>query len=90
MYNNGGTLSMTDCTISGNTSTSGGGGLGGHNGTLTLTNCTVSGNTRRSADGGGLDITGGNGSLTNVTVSGNYLARQPTAAAWPSPMPGSR
>ena len=65
---NHGMLSLTDSTISGNSSSILGGGIY-NEGTLTLTNCTVSGNS--SFDGGGID--GGSGALTvtDSTVSGN-------------------
>jgi CSLREA domain-containing protein len=67
---NGASVSLSNCTISGNTAAQGGGGLVAYTGTsVSLSNSTVSGN---SADGGGglvafdavLD-------LTNSTVSGN-------------------
>ena len=64
------TASLTDCTISGNSTGGGGGGLGTSSGTLTLTNCTVSGNSAYGGGGGVADF--GVVSLTNCTVSGNY------------------
>jgi hypothetical protein len=64
VYNKG-TLSLTNCTVSGNSSFVGG-GLSNYLGTLSLTNCTVSGNT-----GGGLVNFLGSMELTNCTVSGN-------------------
>ena len=69
LYHNGGTLSLTGCTVSGNTAGSLGGGLGNQVGTATLTNCTVSGNT--AAAGGGVGNFVGAVTLTNCTVSGN-------------------
>ena len=49
LYNDGGNVTLTNCTVSGNSATtpasSLGGGLFSRNGTLTLTNCTVSGNS---------------------------------------------
>jgi len=65
-----GNLSLSDCTISGN-STSGSGGGVENFGTLTLTNVVISGN---SADGGGGGIhntPGATLTLTNVVVTGN-------------------
>ena len=44
LYNDGGTLTLTDCTVSGDSAYDGG-GLVNVNGTLTLTNCTVSGDS---------------------------------------------
>ena len=62
---------MTNCTISGNSTTGQGGGFFISNGpnSTTLTNCTISGNTSVS-DGGGL-LNYGNTTLTNCTVYGN-------------------
>ena len=71
IYNNG-TLTLTNCTVSGNTAVGGEGRGGGgvyNNGTLTLTNCTVSGNT--APYGGGILSAEGVLTLTNSTVSGN-------------------
>jgi hypothetical protein len=69
---NSGTLTLTNCTVSGNNAGSGyfpfqGGGIF-NSGTLTLTNCTVSGNS--SIYGGGI-FNGGTATLTDCTVSGN-------------------
>ena len=66
-------LTMTDCTVSGNSAV-GLGGLGGglvcfQGGSMTMTNCTVSGNT--AGGGGGLFNFGGTLEMTNCTVSGN-------------------
>ncbi|WP_238707314.1 beta strand repeat-containing protein [Microcystis aeruginosa] len=63
IYNDyGGTLTLTNSTISGNT----GGGIGNYFGTLTLTNSTISGNT-----GGGIGNSWGTLTITNSTISGN-------------------
>ncbi|MBO7725389.1 MAG: hypothetical protein J6S40_02880 [Thermoguttaceae bacterium] len=48
---NSGVLTLTNCTVAGNTAAYGGGGIC-NLGTLTLTNCTVSGNTVNSFGGG--------------------------------------
>jgi CSLREA domain-containing protein len=64
---NGGTLEMTNCTVSGNSASDDGGGIF-NGGTLTMTNCTVSGN---SADYGGGIRNEGTLTMTNCTVSGN-------------------
>ena len=68
IFNFGGTLIMTNCTVSGNMD--GGGITGG--GILTMTNCTVSGNANAGlhSERGGIAV-GGSVSLTNCTVSGN-------------------
>jgi hypothetical protein len=70
---NSGTLTVTNSTISGNTTTGGGGGIS-NAGALTVTTSTISGNS--SSLGGGLDNGGsGNLTLTNSTVSGNNANR---------------
>jgi hypothetical protein len=64
--NYGGTLTITNSTISGNTSRDAGGGVNNeYGGTLTITNSTIAGNA-----GGGV---GNSGTLTitNSTISGN-------------------
>ena len=63
---NAGTLSLTDCTISGGTSFIGGGIR--NVGTLTLTACTISGNV--GLFGGGL-YNSGTATLTGCVFSGN-------------------
>jgi hypothetical protein len=68
IVNNGGTLTLTNSTVSGNTTNQGGGIYS--NGTTTLTNSTVSGNTA-SSNGGGIFNNSGTTTLTNSTVSGN-------------------
>ena len=65
-----GTLTLTGCTVSGNTADIGGGIDNDTGGTLTMTDCTVAGNS--AAEGGGID-NGIRGTLTmtDCTVSGN-------------------
>ena len=72
LYNMAGTLTMINCTVSGNTSGYSGGGLESYAGTLTMTNCTVSGNTAEDY-GGGLTNNYGTLTMTNCTVSGNTV-----------------
>jgi parallel beta-helix repeat protein len=68
LYNYG-TATLSNCTVSGNTASGGGGGLANYGmATLTLTNCTVSGNY--AAYGGGI-LNYGTATLTGCTVSGN-------------------
>ncbi|MBL0025271.1 MAG: hypothetical protein IPO98_09815 [Saprospiraceae bacterium] len=69
MYTNGGTNTMTNNTISGNTARSDGGGMYTNGGTNTLPNNTISGNT--ATNGGGIFTSGGTNTLTNNTISGN-------------------
>jgi CSLREA domain-containing protein len=68
---NGGTLTLTNSTVSGNTADNAGGGIFNNAGTLTLINSIVSGNNA-GVDGGGIrNDPGGTVTLTNSTVSGN-------------------
>ena len=71
----GGTTTLTNTTVSGNSAAQNGGGLfTGSGGATTLTNCTVSGNT--ATNGGGL-FTGSGGTTTiiNCTISGNSASQ---------------
>jgi predicted outer membrane repeat protein len=65
---NGGTLTVTNSTISGNSATNGGAGFN-NNGTLNLINSTVSGNSA-ATNGGGVE-NNGTVNLTNATISTN-------------------
>jgi hypothetical protein len=82
---NYGTLTLTNCTVSGNSVGYGVGGVGvgggvANFGAATLTNCTVSGNSANhgfffnGGDGGGV-YNNGAAMLTNCTVSGNSALR---------------
>jgi hypothetical protein len=63
-------LSITNCVISGNTATSGGGLYTDPNAQVTITNCTFSGNT--ATNGGGIyNVQSNTVTLINSTVSGN-------------------
>jgi predicted outer membrane repeat protein len=69
---NGGTLTVTNSTFSGNAASFGGGGIGNVNSTLTVSNCTLSDNS--APDGGGIyndDVIGGMLTITSSTLSGN-------------------
>ncbi|MBW1743728.1 MAG: right-handed parallel beta-helix repeat-containing protein [Deltaproteobacteria bacterium] len=67
----GGSLTLTNCVISGNEAGRFGGGIG-FSGVLTMTNCTVSGNKARFGGALGLGFCGGaNVTMTNCTISGN-------------------
>src|SRR5262245_4783735 len=69
--NGGGTLTITTCTLSGNsTSFSGQGGAIRNTGTLTVTSSTLSGNSA-SGQGGGIANVGGTLTITSSTVSDN-------------------
>lgn len=68
---NSGMLTVTNSTITGNTTDMFGGGIKNF-GTLTLTNSTVSGNSASCCFGGGI-YNGGTLTLTNSTVAGNSV-----------------
>ena len=72
---NGGTLTMTDCVVRGNTAVfSGGGGGGVYNdgGTLTIERCLIEQNTAGTADnGGGLYDSGGTVTIRDSTIRNN-------------------
>jgi CSLREA domain-containing protein len=67
----GGSLTITDSTISGNSTDSAGGGIAA-NGPTSLTNVTISGNTTTGQGGGGLDAAGTSLALDHVTISDNH------------------
>ena len=67
-----GTMTVTNSTISGNTSTvGGGGGIVIAGGTMTVTNSTISGNSGAGAGGGILNAGVGTMTVANSTISGN-------------------
>jgi predicted outer membrane repeat protein len=67
---NGGTLTLTNCTVSGNAASNAGGGiLNFTSGTLTLIDCTVSDNS--SSHGGGGIFNEGTLTVSQCTLSGN-------------------
>jgi hypothetical protein len=66
----GGALTLSNITLSGNTAHYGG-GLYVSNGTVALTNSTVSGNTASQSGGGLYGISGSTLTVTNSTISGN-------------------
>ncbi len=83
--NDGGTLTLTNSTVSGNTADEFGGGLRNTGGTLTLTNSTVSGNTVNDVFSGFaagiLNDGGGTLRLTNTIVARNTATTNPDASA---------
>lgn len=68
IYNEGGTITLTNCTINGNTAFVGG-GIYNESGTLTLTSTIVSKNTTAAFAGG--IYNNGTVTLTNCTISEN-------------------
>ena len=73
LYVENSTVTLTNCTLSGNTSVQYGGGLFNNGGAVTFTNSTVAGNAA-AYYGGGLISFEGALTLTNSTVSGNTLS----------------
>ena len=69
------TLTISGCTIAGNTAAYDGGGLANISGTTKLTGCTISGNLADDGRGGGVLIGDGTATLINCTVSGNNRHR---------------
>jgi len=71
MYNYNSSPTITNCTFSGNmTSSSNGGGMYNNNSSPTVTNCTFSGNTA-TRYGGGMYNYNSSPTITNCTFSGN-------------------
>ena len=68
----GGSVTLTNSTISGNTAGTFGGGVSA-SGSVTLTNSTISGNHAAANVGGGVSASG-SVTLTNSTISGNTAA----------------
>jgi hypothetical protein len=73
IYNDGGTLTIADSILTGNTATSEGGGVYSDGEGLSVTDSTIAGNTAPTA-GGGIGVTGGVVQLTNDTLDGNSAA----------------
>ena len=66
-----GTLTLTGCTVSGNTASQYGGGLDtGTGGSVSLSGCNILGNSA-SDNGGGLEVAGPTTLLSSCTISGN-------------------
>src|SRR5262249_42205635 len=75
-HDKGGTVALTDCTVSDNSATSNGGGLfnGGRindGGTLALTDCSISGNFSSENGGGLYTFTSSRTTVSGCTFSGN-------------------
>ena len=71
IYNDGGTVKLTDSTVSGNTGNMGGGVFNSKLGTIAITGCTMSGN---SAAGGGALYNSGTATLSACTIGANSAA----------------
>jgi CSLREA domain-containing protein len=74
IFNDGGTLTVTNSTISGNLANVLGGGIANAGGTVTVTNSTISGNS--ASVGGGL-VGEGTEILVNAIVAGNTASVAP-------------
>jgi hypothetical protein len=74
IFSGGATVTITDCTISGNFSAPGGGGIFGVHTLLTVANSTISGNSTANSfasSGGGIRMINSSASIVNSTISGN-------------------
>ena len=74
LYNSGAAVSLTNVTLSGNSSLADGGGIRNRDGgTLSLANVTISSNSISSGDGGGLSLSTTTGAVTlrNTLIAGN-------------------
>ena len=70
--NYSGTLTLSNCTLSGNTADLDGAGIGNYSGTLTLTNCAFDGNSAAAGTyGAGIYNSSGTATLTNCTFTHN-------------------
>ncbi len=82
VYVNGGTLTVIEAVIAGNTASASGGGVASSSGsTVRVINSSISGNTANgSAAAGGVD-SAGSLTLTNTTISGNSVSTTNAANA---------
>jgi hypothetical protein len=71
MFNNGGNLTVTNCTFSGNSAGKGGGMYNSSGSNSTVTNCTFSGNLGGGDGGGGMYNSESSPMVVNCTFSGN-------------------
>jgi len=71
LFNNGGSLTITNSTVSNNSSDLAAAGLYNGGGTLSISNSTFTGNTVSGGSGGAIRIGGGIVTITNSTISGN-------------------
>jgi len=78
-YNDHATLTLSNCSVSGNSSTAGGGiwndGSSSGNATLTIRSSTISGNST-SGGGGGIGNDGHNGGHATCTVENSTISAQ--------------
>ncbi len=68
---NHGTLTITNCTIAGNTAGGNDGGGIDNRGTLTVTNSNIANNSAHGGNGGGIENFGGTLTVTNSNIANN-------------------
>ncbi|HJX39707.1 MAG TPA: CSLREA domain-containing protein, partial [Anaerolineae bacterium] len=76
IYNNGGTLTLTDCVVTASTANVNGGGIYNSGGVVNLMRSTISANdggSTRFSHGGGIYSSGGTVNITESTISGNTV-----------------
>jgi Right handed beta helix region len=73
LSNNGGTVNISNSTVSNNKASGNGGGLSNNGGTMTITNSTITNNnnTASSGYGGGIFNSRGTMTITNSTITNN-------------------
>jgi len=75
IYNEGGALTVSNSTLSGNSASLGGGGVHNFGGTVIVSNCTIHNNSEGSAQsgfgGGGIANNGGTLTVSNSTLKSN-------------------
>jgi hypothetical protein len=79
IFNDHATLTLSECTVSGNSGAQSGGiyndGFGSGSATLTVTNSTISGNSAIFYSGGGIYNQHATLTISNSTISGNSAAQ---------------
>ncbi|HEY1685796.1 MAG TPA: right-handed parallel beta-helix repeat-containing protein [Tepidisphaeraceae bacterium] len=74
IYNNGGDLTINDCTITGNSSSDVGGGMYNENATVEMTDCFITGNTAYDS-GGGIASQSTHLTIINSVIAANSANR---------------
>ena len=75
LFDDGATLTLSNCYISGNSSGENGGGVYSDGGTLSLAYCVVSGNSAPNGRGGGLASENADVTLTDCVITGNTASQ---------------